>query len=92
MEAAIRSKAPDAMAQAFRKAGVGAKTGTVAKPAAKPAPGAAKQATVTTGFTRMATKPDHNAINWPATARIPGKKGGDGKFILRDGSKVLYQR
>jgi hypothetical protein len=91
MEAAIRSKAPEAMAAAFRKAGVGAKPGPAAKPAAKPAAGAAKVAP-TTGFTRVATKPNHNEVNWTLTARIPGKKGGDGKFIMRDGSKVLFQR
>jgi hypothetical protein len=91
MDAAIRSKAPEAMASAFRKAGVGGKPGPVAKPAAKPA-ATAKPATVTTGFTRSATKPNHNDVNWTATARIPGKKGGDGKFIMRDGSKVLYTR
>jgi hypothetical protein len=91
MEAAIRSKAPEAMASAFRKAGVGGKPGPVAKPAAKPA-ATAKPAIATTGFTRSATKPNHNDVNWTATARIPGKKGGDGKFIMRDGSKVLYTR
>jgi hypothetical protein len=90
MEAAIKAKAPEAMAQAFRKAGVGGGA-VAAKPAAKAAPGAAKAAP-TTGFTRAATKPDHNAVDWQATARIPGKKGGDGKFVMRDGSKVLYQR
>ena len=62
-----------------------------AKPAAKPATGASKSAPAT-GFARSATKPDHNAVDWQATARIPGKKGGDGKFIMRDGSRVLYQR
>jgi hypothetical protein len=91
MEAAIRSKAPEAMAAAFRKAGVGAKPGPAAKPAAKPTAGTAKTAP-TTGFTRVATKPNHNEVNWNLTARIPGKKGGDGKFIMRDGSKVLFQR
>ena len=90
MEAAYKLKAPEAMAQAFRKASVGGKA-VAAKPAAKAAPGAAKAAP-TTGFTRAATKPDHNAVDWQATARIPGKKGGDGKFVMRDGSKVLYQR
>lgn len=91
MEAAIRSKAPMAMAQAFRKAGVGGKPGPVqAKTAAKPAASPARPAN--TGFTRVATKPDHNAVDWTKTARIPGKKGGDGKFIMRDGSRVLYQR
>jgi hypothetical protein len=89
MEAAIRSKAPEAMAAAFRKAGVGAKPGPVAKPAAKPA--TAKVAP-TTGFARVGTKPNHNEVDWTRTARIPGKQGGDGKFIMRDGSKVLYQR
>ena len=91
MEAAIRSKAPMAMEQAFRKAGVGGKPGPVqAKTAAKPAASQARPAN--TGFTRVATKPDHNAVDWTKTARIPGKKGGDGKFIMRDGSRVLYQR
>ena len=80
------------MATAFRKAGIGAKPGPVAKPAAKTTPGSAQAATVNAGFTRSATKPDHNAVDWPSTARIPGKKGGDGKFIMRDGSKVLYTR
>ena len=89
MEAAIKAKAPEAMAAAFRKAGVGAKPGPIAKPVAKPA--TAKTAPAT-GFTRVGTKPDHNQVNWPATAQIPGKKGGDGKFIMRDGSRVLFQR
>lgn len=91
MDAAIRSKAPEAMAQAFRKAGVGAKPGPAAKPAAKPAAPGTKAAP-TTGFTRVGTKPDHNAVDWTRTSRIPGKQGGDGKFIMRDGSKVLFQR
>ena len=90
MEAAIRAKAPEAMAAAFRKAGVGAKPGPVAKPAAKPATGAKTAPAI--GFTRVGTKPDHNQVNWAATAQIPGKKGGDGKFIMRDGSRVLFQR
>jgi len=94
MEAAIKSKAPEAMAQAFRKAGVGGKPGPVAaKPAAKPAAGAAKApTTAASGFVRSATKPSHNEVNWPATNAIAGKKAGDGKFIMRDGSRVLYQR
>ncbi len=92
MEAAIRSKAPEAMAQAFRKAGVGAKPGPVAKPAAKPAAVPVKPGVPALNFTRVATKPNHNDVDWTRTARIPGKKGGDGKFIMRDGSKVLYQR
>jgi hypothetical protein len=91
MEAAIRSKAPEAMAQAFRRAGVGAKPGPVAKPAAKPA-AVAKPGAPALNFTRVGTKPNHNDVDWTRTARIPGKKGGDGKFIMRDGSKVLYQR
>jgi hypothetical protein len=91
MAAAIRSKAPEAMAQAFRKAGAGTKPGPLAKPAAKPGAPAVKTAP-TTGFTRIGTKPNHNEVNWTETARIPGKKGGDGKFVMRDGSKVLYQR
>lgn len=92
MDAAIRSKAPEAMAAAFRKAGVGAKPGPAAKPGQKPAPGAKPAATAATGFTRVGTRPDNNSVNWSATAGIPGKKGGDGKFVLRDGSKVLFQR
>jgi hypothetical protein len=91
MAAAYRAKGPLAMEQAF-KAVMPGKPGPVAvKPAAKPVAGAAKAAP-TTGFTRSATKPDHNAVDWQSTARIPGKRGGDGKFIMRDGSKVLYQR
>lgn len=90
MEAAYRAKAPIAMEQAF-KAVMPGKPGPVKAAPAKAAPGAAKAAP-TTGFTRSATKPDHNAVDWQATARIPGKKGGDGKFVMRDGSKVLYQR
>lgn len=92
MEAAIKLKAPEAMAQAFRKAGVGAKPGPAAKPAAKPANGVAKPTVVTTGFNRVGIKPDHNSVNWTATNSIPGKKAGDGRFVLRDGSKVLYTR
>jgi hypothetical protein len=92
MEAAIRSKAPEAMSQAFRKAGVGAKPGPAPKTAAKSASAPRTAATAATGFTRVGTKPDHNKVNWTATARIPGKQGGDGKFIMRDGSRVLYQR
>ena len=91
MEAAIKLKAPEAMAQAFRKAGVGGKPGPTAKPTAKPAAATTKPA-ATTGFTRSATKPNHNEVDWQSTARIPGKKGGDGKFIMRDGSKLIYQR
>jgi len=92
MEAAIRSKAPEAMSQAFRKAGVGANPGPAPKTAAKSASAPRTAATAATGFTRVGTKPDHNKVNWTATARIPGKQGGDGKFIMRDGSRVLYQR
>jgi hypothetical protein len=91
MEAAIRSKAPEAMSQAFRRAGVGGKPGPVAKPAVKAVAGKSAAA-VSTGFNRVGQKPNHNEIDWTRTARIPGKKGGDGKFIMRDGSKVLFQR
>ena len=93
MEAAYRAKSPLAMEQAF-KAVMPGKPGPakLATPAAKSAGGAAKSATVTTGFTRVGTKPDHNQVDWTRTARIPGKKGGDGKFVMRDGSRVLYQR
>lgn len=90
MDGVIRQKAPAAMQAAFRRAGVGDKPGpkAVAKPAAKSGVSVAQ----TTGFTRVGTKPNHNDVDWQATARIAGKKGGDGKYILRDGSKVLYQR
>jgi hypothetical protein len=92
LKSALKSKAPEAMAAAFRKAGVGAKL-TAAKPAAKPAAGAAKApTTAATGFVRSAIKPSHNEVNWPATNAIAGKKAGDGKFIMRDGSRVLYSR
>lgn len=90
MAAAYRAKSPLAMEQAF-KAVMPGKPGPIpAKPAAKPA--TAGKPALTTGFTRSATKPNHNDIDWQSTARIPGKKGGDGKFVMRDGSKVLYQR
>lgn len=45
-----------------------------------------------TGFTRTATKPAFNDVNWQATNSIRGKKSGDGKFIMRDGSKLLHSR
>lgn len=62
-------------------------TATPAKPAAK------TPANVdNTGFVRSATKPTFNEVNWQATNSIRGKKAGDGKFIMRDGSKVLYSR
>lgn len=91
MDGVIRSKAGAAMAAAFRRAGVGDKLGpkkVETKPAAKP--GVA--ATATAGFNRVGTKPNHNEVDWQSTARIAGKKGGDGKYIMRDGSKVLFQR
>ena len=89
MDGVIRSKAPAAMSAAFRRAGVGDKPGPKAV-AAKAV--AAKSAAVVTGFNRVGTKPNSNEVDWQATARIAGKKGGDGKYILRDGSKVLFQR
>ena len=90
MDGVIRSKAPAAMQAAFRRAGVGDKPG----PKAVAAKVATKTATtaVTTGFNRVGTKPSSNDVDWQMTARIAGKKGGDGKYILRDGSKVLFQR
>ena len=92
MEAAYRAKSPLAMEQAF-KAVMPGKPGPVGKPAAKPAAAGGKPpVTASTGFTRVGTKPDHNQVDWTRTARIPGKKGGDGKFVMRDGSRVLYQR
>lgn len=91
MDGVIRSKAGTAMQAAFRRAGVGDKPGPkgVAKPVVTAKPGTA---TVTTGFNRIGTKPNSNDVDWQSTARIAGKKGGDGKYILRDGSKVLFQR
>src|ERR1700722_4846277 len=92
MEAAIRPKAQEAMAAAFRKAGVGAKPGPVAKPGAKPATGAKPAATAATGFTRVGTKPDKNSVNWTATGAVRRTKEDESKYILRDGSRVLFQR
>ena len=91
MAAAYRAKAPLAMEQAFKAVMPGKPGPVAAKPAAKAAAGAAKApTTAASGFMRSATKPDHNAVNWQATNAIPGKKAGDGKFIMRDGSRVLY--
>lgn len=90
MDGVMRKAAPGAMSAAFRRAGVGDKPGPKkvdAKPAGKPG-----TATVTTSFNRVGAKPSSNDVDWQATARIAGKKGGDGKYILRDGSKVLFQR
>ena len=93
MAAAYRLKAPLAMEQAFKAVMPGKPGPTAVKPAAKTAANGTKPvATATTGFTRVGTKPDHNLVDWQSTARIPGKKGGDGKFIMRDGSKVLFTR
>ena len=93
MSAAYRAKAPLAMEQAFKAVMPGKPGPVAAKPAAKPAAGAAKApTTAATGFVRSATKPSHNEVNWPATNAIAGKKAGDGKFIMRDGSRVLYSR
>jgi hypothetical protein len=91
MEAAIKSKAPEAMAAAFRKAGVGGKPGPVAKPAAKPA-GTAKPATMTTGFTRTAAKPDKNQVDWPRTNAARRMSTDANKYIMRSGEKLLWQR
>jgi hypothetical protein len=93
MSAAYRAKAPLAMEQAFKAVMPGKPGPVAAKPAAKPAAGAAKApTTAASGFVRSATKPNHNEVNWPATNAIAGKKAGDGKFIMRDGSRVLYSR
>jgi hypothetical protein len=91
MDGVIRSKAGAAMAAAFRRAGVGDKPGPK-KVEAKPAAKTAVATTATTGFNRVGSKPNHNEVDWQSTARIVGKKGGDGKYIMRDGSKVLFQR
>jgi hypothetical protein len=90
MDGVIRKAAGPAMAAAFRRAGVGDKPGPklAPKPAAKPG----TPATPTAGFNRVGSKPNHNEVDWQSTARIAGKKGGDGKYIMRDGSKVLFQR
>jgi hypothetical protein len=92
MEAAIRSKAPEAMAAAFRKAGIGAKPGPVAKPVAKPAPGAAKPAQANAGFTRTATKPDKNQIDWPRTKAARRTDADANRYVMRNGEKLIYQR
>jgi hypothetical protein len=92
MAAAYRAKGPLAMEQAF-KAVMPGKPGPVAvKPAAKPVAGAAKAATVTTGFTRTATKPDKNQVDWPRTNASRRTKEDENKYVMRDGSKVLYSR
>ena len=90
MEAAIRSRAPEAMAQAFRRAGVGGKPGPAAKPAAKPAAG--KPAANITGFTRVGQKPDKNQVNWTATSNVRRTPADAGKYVMRDGSRVLFTR
>jgi hypothetical protein len=90
MDKAYRDKAPGVMEAAFRRAGVGDKPGP--KAAAVKTAAVKTAATVTSGFNRVGTKPNHNEVDWQATARVAGKKGGDGKYVLRDGSKVLYQR
>ena len=92
MEAAIRSKAPEAMAAAFRKAGIGAKPGPVAKPVAKPAPGVAKSAQANAGFTRTATKPDKNQIDWPRTKAARRTDADANRYVMRNGEKLIYQR
>ena len=93
MSAAYRAKAPLAMEQAFKAVMPGKPGPVAAKPAAKPAAGPAKASTnAASGFVRSATKPSHNEVNWPATNAIAGKKAGDGKFIMRDGSRILYSR
>ena len=83
---------PKALKAAFDKI-VPTKPGpkTTTTPAAKSGTRAAPTAD-NTGFTRSATKPDKNQVNWQMTNSIRGKKPGDGKFIMRDGSKVLYSR
>ena len=91
MAATYRAKAPLAMEQAFKAVMPGKPGPVAAKPASKPATEAAKT-NAATGFTRVGQKPDHNQVDWTRTAHIPGKKSGDGKFIMRDGSKVLYSR
>lgn len=92
MDGVIRSKASAAMQAAFRRAGVGDKPGPK-KVTGLVTPAVTVAATAKyAGFNRVGTKPSSNDVDWQATARIAGKKGGDGKYILRDGSKVLFQR
>lgn len=91
MEAAYKAKAPLAMAQAFRKAGIGGKPGPVAKQPAKAAATTAKAAPAT-GFTRSATKPEHNSVDWQRTGAARRTPADSNKYIMRDGSRVLYQR
>jgi hypothetical protein len=91
MEAAYKAKAPLAMAQAFRKAGIGGKPGPVAKQPAKAAATTAKVAPAT-GFTRSATKPEHNSVDWQRTGAARRTSADSNKYIMRDGSRVLYQR
>jgi len=91
VEAAIRSKAPEAMAQAFRRAGVGAKPGP--QPVKKPATTAVtKPVTATAGFTRTGTKPDRNQINWQATNSVRRTAADSNKYVMRNGDKLLWQR
>lgn len=90
MEAAIKSKAPQAMSQAFRRAGVGAKPGV--KPGAKPAAQTAKPNVQATGFTRVGQKPDKNTVNWAGTKLLRRTPADEGKYLLWNGSRVLYQR
>jgi len=83
---------PKALKAAFDKI-VPTKPGPKTTPTPVAKPGVKTAATSdATGFVRSATKPDKNQINWQMTNSIRGKKPGDGKFILRDGSKVLYSR
>ena len=91
MDGVIRKAAPGAMSAAFRRAGVGDKPGPRAVPAKKTTT-ATPAAQAATGFTRVGNSPGNNTVDWAATKTIAGKKAGDGKYILRDGSKVLYQR
>jgi hypothetical protein len=92
MDGVIRKNAGAAMAAAFRRAGVGDKPGPKAVAAKTAAVKTASSTTATAGFNRVGAKPNHNEVDWQATARIAGKQGGDGKYVLRDGSKVLFQR
>jgi hypothetical protein len=92
MEAMIRSKAPEAMAAAFRKVGIAAKPIKVVKTAARAVVGAKTVTPTTTGFTRVGTKPEKNAVNWSATGSARKTAQDGNKYILRDGSKVIWNR
>lgn len=87
-----RTKAPMAMEQAF-KAVMPGKPGPQKVTTQPTKPGnPAKPATPAAGFTRVAQKPNKNDIDWPATTAVRRKAEDQGKYVMRDGSKVMFQR